>query len=227
MSHFIDLTGQRYDMLLVEYRVQNDSHGNAQYQCRCDCGNSVVVGANNLRNGNTHSCGCLKKQIMHDKQLKHGDAGGRHKSTERLYRIWRSMISRCYISSSTEYEIYGGRGIIVCDEWRNDYLCFKSWAIQNGYSDTLTLDRINNDGNYESSNCRWVTMKSQMNNKRNNHVITFNGKSQSLTEWANELGIDRSVLSTRLKNNWSIELALSTPPSIHNRLKTLLKEKSV
>lgn len=210
MEKYNDLSGNRYDMLLVEKRYGKDSHGNITYQCLCDCGNEVIVSASNLRNGNTHSCGCLKKKMMANKQYKHGGTGGRHNKQERLYVIWRSMISRCYIPSATEYQNYGGRGISVCDEWKDDYACFRDWALSNGYLDNLTLDRIDNNGNYSTDNCRWVTMKAQMNNKSNNHLITFNGKTQTLTQWAEEYGISRSVLSTRINRyKWPIEQALT------------------
>ena len=212
MAPFVDLTGMRFDMLLVEHRVANDNHGNVCYQCLCDCGNRVVVGANNLRNGNTHSCGCLKKKMMAAKQFKHGDAGGRKKSSTRLYRIWRGMNSRCYIPSATEYEYYGGRGIVVCDDWKCNYQAFKKWALLSGYTDELTIDRIDNDGNYTPDNCRWVPMNEQLLNKSNNRLLTYKNKTMTITEWSKITGIDRRLIGIRIdRYRWTVERALTTP----------------
>ena len=207
-----DLSGDRYDMLFVIRRIDNSKDGHIQYLCQCDCGNYKIVKANNLRNGKTHSCGCLKKKIMADKQYKHGDTGGHSGKSSRLYCIWSSMKDRCFRSNFRQWKDYGGRGIKVCDEWRNNYSVFKTWALSNGYHEGLTIDRINNDGNYEPCNCRWVTMKEQMNNKNNNHNISYNGKCQSLTKWAEELGIRRKTLDCRINRyHWPIEKALTTP----------------
>lgn len=130
----------------------------------------------------------------------------------RIYAIWASMKSRCYCKSQTDYPYYGARGIKVCDEWKNDFLSFYNWAMSNGYHDDLTLDRINNDGNYESSNCRWVTMKTQANNRRNGRYLTAFGKTQHISDWAKEIGIDRRTLKKRIDClGWPIEKALSTP----------------
>jgi len=212
LTRFNDLSGNRYDMLSVIRRVENSRDGYVQYLCVCDCGNYKIIKADNLRNGHTHSCGCLKKKMMADKQFKHGGTGGRHNKQDRLYSIWRSMISRCYFPSATEYEYYGGRGITVCNEWHNDYSVFRNWAINNGYSDKLTIDRIDNNGNYDPINCRWVTMKTQMNNKNNNHLIEYNGQVRTLTEWAELIGISRNILSQRINRyHWPIERALTQP----------------
>lgn len=208
MAHFNDLSGNRYDMLLVLHRVENSLDGYVQYLCLCDCGNTKVIKGHNLSNGKTHSCGCMKKKMMAEKQFKHGDAGTHHSASSRLYRIWQGMINRCTRQKFRQWKDYGGRGITVCDEWINDYSVFKEWAIQNGYSDDLTIDRINNDGNYEPTNCRWVSMKHQMNNKSNNHLINYNGCTKTLTEWAEELGIPRHTLSERInKRHLPIEKA--------------------
>ena len=212
MNKIEDLTGKRFNKLLVIERVENDKSGKSRWRCLCDCGNRVVVGANNLRNGNTHSCGCLKKKMMSAKQFKHGDAGGRKSESTRLYRIWRGMISRCYTPSATEYEYYGGRGISVCDAWRNNYSEFRCWALSNGYNDDLTIDRINNNSDYSPNNCRWISKQDQMLNKSNNRLITFNNVTKTITEWAYGFGIDRRTLSGRIdRYHWPVEKALTTP----------------
>ena len=145
----------------------------------------------------------------------------------RLQRILHNMKNRCYNPNFKEYKNYGGRGITVCKEWLNSekikidgthisnttkgLIAFKEWALANGYTDELTLDRIDNNGNYEPSNCRWVTRKAQNNNRANNHYVTYKGKTQSISQWAEELGIKRQKLVDRFwKLNWSIERAFTT-----------------
>ena len=129
---------------------------------------------------------------------------------KRLWKIWASMHERCELESHVHYRNYGGRGICVCEEW-SDYLPFAKWARANGYAENLSIDRINIDGNYEPSNCRWVTMKEQQNNKRNNHIIEYNGKRYTLTQLAEMVGIGKTTLRERLKMGWSVEDAVEKP----------------
>jgi hypothetical protein len=125
----------------------------------------------------------------------------------RIYNIWRSMRQRCSNSNCIRYSRYGGRGITVCDEW-NDFNCFYKWAIATGYKDDLTIDRINTDGNYEPSNCRWATYKEQANNIKTNRLITYDGETKTMTQWAEAIGIKPATLWARLNRGWSIEQAL-------------------
>lgn len=135
---------------------------------------------------------------------------GMYKS--RIYKIWESMKLRCYSVHQTAYKDYGGRGITVCTEWLNDFMMFYNWAISNGYNDRLTLDRIDVNGNYEPLNCRWLTMKEQTRNKRNNRFLTYNGLTKCIVDWANETGIDRRTLTKRIDVlGWTVEKALNTP----------------
>ena len=140
--------------------------------------------------------------------LKHG------LSHTRIDNIYKSMISRCYCKRNNRYARYGKRGVRVCDEWLNDKNAFFEWAFSNGYAEDLTIDRIDVNGNYEPSNCRWVTQKEQQNNRSNNRVIEFNGECHTLGEWSEITGIKLATIWARLKCGWTIERALTTIPII-------------
>ena len=142
-------------------------------------------------------------------------------SKTRLYKIWVDMKRRCDNPNRKHYERYGGRGIAYCQEWK-DFSSFYKWAMENGYSEELTLDRINNDGNYEPNNCRWTNHKEQMNNTSRNHVISFNGKTQNLTQWAEEYGLSYNLLRDRLMLGWTFDDALNVQPSTKNKQEKLL-----
>ena len=135
--------------------------------------------------------------------IRHGKKG------TKIYNIWRGMRDRTMHSSHRQYKDYGGRGIKVCDEWQ-DFKTFYNWAINNGYKDGLTIDRINNNGNYCPNNCKFSTREEQANNKRNNHILTFKGESHNVTEWANKFGVSHCAILMRLKRGWSIEKTLGT-----------------
>lgn len=168
MGSVIDLIGNRFGRLLVVSKSgKRNPTGSIYWECRCDCGTRLLVDGRGLRAGKQRSCGCLQREYAHNQHnnLTHG---GRN---ERLYRVWRGMLDRCYYPSHNRYDIYGGRGITVCDEWRTNYAAFRDWAMATGYDPEAprgkcTIDRINVDGNYEPANCRWVDMKVQGKNKR-------------------------------------------------------------
>lgn len=133
-------------------------------------------------------------------------------SNTRLFHIWQNMKKRCHCETYRDYHRYGGRGIKVCDEWRNDFLIFYNWAINNGYKEKLQIDRIDVNGNYSPNNCRWVTFVQQQNNRRNNRWITYNNETHTLAEWAKKVGINRHALGERLNRyGWSFEKAITTP----------------
>lgn len=201
----IDLTGKKFGKLTVLKRVGTDGHRNPTWLCECECGNKKVIRGNSLKSGNTTSCGCVAKERIRNLNL----ITGQYKS--RLHRIWSSMKTRCYNIHHNSFNLYGGRGITVCDEWKNDFKEFYNWAMSNGYQENLTIDRINNDGNYEPSNCRWVDVKTQSNNRRTNVNITFEGKTQNITRWAIEKNIPQKTLISRLWRGMSIEKALTKP----------------
>lgn len=172
--------GERFGRLVV----LETWRGKSGYRCRCkcDCGNVVDVSVSNIVMGITRSCGCLRREIVSATKSTHGE------SQSRLYRIWKSMRRRCYNPSDRHYAIYGGLGITVCNEWEN-YQNFANWAKYNGYTDVLTIDRINPYGNYEPSNCRWATQKEQGRNKRDTIFITIGSETKSLAEWCEEKGV--------------------------------------
>lgn len=137
----------------------------------------------------------------------------------RLYTIWNSIKQRCYTKSCTSYKRYGARGISMCDEWKNNYMEFYNWAIQNGYSDNLTIDRIDTNGNYEPSNCRWATYKEQANNTRKIKRYTFNGETHTPREWEEIVGIRWQTIRYRIKIlGWSVEKALTTETQKRTKL---------
>lgn len=159
MPHLIDLHGKRFGRLMVE-KISGKQGCETTWECLCDCGNRTIVTGGNLRSGRTKSCGCILKETSRNRMLRHGHSG------ERLYRIWKDMKTRCGNPRSTGYQYWGGKGIKVCDDWESSYENFRRWAMQNGYENTLSIDRIDGNGNYEPSNCRWVDSFTQNANRK-------------------------------------------------------------
>lgn len=222
-----DITGKRFGRLTaIEFTGKRTKpSGNAIWLFQCDCGNLTErpIPPSKIKNP---SCGCYVRDRASTLNKTHG---GRH---DRLYLVWMDMRRRCFDKKDKGYKHYGGRGITVCNEWK-DYEVFRKWAYSNGYDETAqshkcTIDRIDVNGNYEPQNCRWVDNKAQCNNRRNNRMIEYRGRVQTLRQWSDELGFSYSLVSKRLYAGWNVEKAFTQPSealqwrSIHGKPNFLL-----
>ena len=206
MSTLKDLTGMKFGRLTVIGRVANNAEGRAMWECQCECGLKKIVKGKNLINGATKSCGCMLKEHVGNLNHSHG------MSNTKLYKKWQVMNTRCNNKNRDHAQWYMEKGIEVCEEWR-DFLNFYDWAMTNGYEDGLSIERIDINKGYEPKNCKWIQLKEQAFNKSNTHWITFQGKTQSLTKWAEEIGISVTILKDRINRyKWDVERALTTPP---------------
>lgn len=210
----INLEGRIFGRLLV-LNLKKEIKGFICWECKCDCGKKIFVRNYSLLNGNTKSCNCLQKDITiknNSKKVTHGI------SNTKFYYAYFDLLRRCYNIKHKSYKDYGGRGINVCEQWKNSFENFKNDMYESylkhvkefGKKQT-TIDRINTNGNYCKENCRWTTYKEQGRNKRNNHLISYKNKTKSMTEWAEQYNLSVYSLYQRLKANWSLEKALTTP----------------
>lgn len=199
MGKFKDLTGMKFGKLTVlgiAFKKPRKPHGYRIYwKCRCECGNCCDVLSDNLTRDHTLSCGCLLKEISHKINYKHG------LTHTQIYNVWASIKQRCFYSKSISFQNYGGRGITMFEDWINDFQAFYNYVSKLPHfgEEGYTLDRIDNNGNYEPNNIRWVTKKEQANNTRRNIIIEYQGKKMSLKEAANLSGIDYTALFERYK----------------------------
>ena len=211
MPSFNDLTNKKFNRWTVLYQSKKNNHNQITWYCRCECGIEREVKGGHLVNGTSKSCGCynrdLHRQICIERNTTHG------MTRTRLYKIWDGMKNRCLTKTSNTYKKYGAKGITICDRWRD----FKNFYDDMGHppTDKHTIDRIDPYGNYEPSNCRWALMKAQQNNRTNNHLLTCNGVTKTLQQWADETGIHyKTILSRINRSGWSIERTLSEKPII-------------
>lgn len=210
MGRFKDLTGQKFGRLTVLRKATDEEIGDRDRKrgvfwcCQCDCGNAelAIVPSGALKSGHTQSCGCIQKEKTSKHKL----------SNSKIYSIWSHMKDRCFNPNHYAFSSYGGRGIKICKEWTESFESFYNWALENGYEEGLSIDRINVNGNYEPNNCKWSTMKEQGNNRRTNRLITFNGKTLTMSQWCEELNVPSYIIKSRInQHKWSIEQALTTP----------------
>lgn len=201
MSAFIDLTGQKFNMLMVIKRVENKGKLTA-WLCKCDCGNETIVVGTHLKNGHTKSCGCIRKH-NYENGICHRTHGLSKADT---YSHWHNIKTRCYNKNNSKYKNYGARGITMFSEWTNNFEQFHEYVInlpnykKEGYT---SLDRIDNNGNYEPGNVRWATHLMQANNKQKTRVITHKGKTLNLAQWCKLLGLSKNTIYERLNRGWS------------------------
>ena len=198
----------RWTVLGVEFMPRsNNGNRNRLVVAQCKCGEVRCVGSRDLLDGSTNSCGCFSRERTSGIRRTHGQ------STNRLYRIFAGMKRRCYNTTYPKFDDYGGRGIAICVEWLGNFQAFFDWAMANGYSSGLSIDRIDNSGNYEPSNCRWVASTTQANNTRRNRYITHNNQTLTLADWCRtpECKVSPNVVWKRLDKGWPFWTALTTP----------------
>lgn len=199
-----DLVGQTFNYLTVVEFSHTTNNGKSRYtfwKCICSCGNEKVVRGDHLKSGNTKSCGCHKKKVDSEKALKLKEVNRKHgKANTSLYNKWRAMVDRCYNIENKRFHDYGEIGIKVCKEWL-EFETFEKWALSNGYKENLEIDRINNNDNYEPSNCRYITRKENCNNRRSCIYIEFNGVTKTLMQWSEFLNVNYKMLYERVKKS--------------------------
>ena len=202
-----NLIGERFGRLIVIKEKGRNKRRQKVWLCKCDCGEIKEVPTSYLTSGDTTSCGCYRKECEITNLSKTwGETRKTHGlSKTRIYQIWADMKDRCYNLKSASYKDYGGRGIKVCEVWIKDFVCFYNWAIENGYNDTLSIDRVNVNGNYEPDNCRWATYKEQANNKRNTRMITIYGETKTAYEFEKQYGIKAHLLVDRYDKGYRNE----------------------
>lgn len=189
-----NLVGKEFGKLTVIEFAGVNNHNKSLWKCSCECGGETIATTGNLNSGNSKSCGCEKHR---GNRRTHGMADSR------IYNIWSRMKARCLNENDAHYSDYGGRGISVNKEWINSFTKFYEWSIDNGYTDELTIDRIDVNGNYEPSNCRWITIGEQQKNKRNNIHIDINGIEMIASEWASISEAKSQTILSRVRKGWS------------------------
>ena len=181
--------GEKYNRLTIIELLPG-----AKVRCRCDCGNEIITRRDQVKEGISRSCGCYHKEVTGAIHRTHG------LTHHKLYKPWPNMRSRCKNPNAAKYELYGGRGIMVCGEWDNDFMAFYNWAIASGWKEGLSIDRIDPNGNYCPENCRWVDMETQANNRSNNIYVEYNGERMTISQLEKKTGLKRNEIQKRLNN---------------------------
>lgn len=197
MANFINLTGMKYGRLSVK-EIDYRENYRTYWKCLCECGKTCIVEGGNLRSGRQKSCGCIVSERGREMLIQMNTKHGLYDT--RIYGIRRNMLQRCYNPKAKRYEFYGGKGVTVCEEWKRDFMSFYRWALENGYQEDLTLDRIDVNGNYEPSNCRWVTLKEQNQNTSRSMKVDYFGSQMCLKEASRLCGMSYETLRYRYKN---------------------------
>ena len=206
------LQGEKFGRLTLVRIATESTNKHKTWECLCECGNTTFVQQYNLWNGHTQSCGCLQREILIERnQQGKWNSETLIKNHRNIYVSWNGMLSRCYHNHRTDYKLYGARGIVVCAEWKNNFLTFLDWSIKNGWQPRLSIDRIDNNGNYNPENCRWTDRKTQSNNRRSNRLININGQTNTLTQWSEISGITTRTISRRINAGWDISKWLIHP----------------
>ncbi|KJW12855.1 hypothetical protein [Levilactobacillus spicheri] len=209
-----DIVGQKFGLLTVIAFDHREIHvrpnGKKTYRiywkCRCECGSVVVRRRDALNNpGHVVSCGCYRTQVNKTFMEQHNPKASHGLSQTRIYKIYYKMRERCYDKNYPQFDLYGGRGIRICSEWLDDFRNFYDWSISHGYSEDKSIDRIDFNGNYEPKNCRWADVYQQADNKRNNIVLTHDGITMTMPEWARKIGLPYSTLADRRRKGKTVE----------------------
>ena len=206
-----NLVGQRFGRLVVIEDSGEKRRREILWLCQCDCGKLHLTTSYRLKKNLCRSCGCLSKEATTERNYKHG------MTNTRLFSVWMNIKDRCYCKTNKAYKYYGARGIKMCPEWKDNFMAFYEWSMANGYNPNAergkcTIDRINVNGDYEPSNCRWISIKEQERNRRDTHYISYNGTAKSIAEWSEITGINYGTLYSRINDShWSVEKALETP----------------
>ena len=200
------MIGTSFGRLTVISIAGRSSNNQLKYKCQCLCGQTTIVRKSNLTDGHTKSCGCYRRELGHIKNLSHGGVGSD------AYGIWESIKKRCCNPKSKNWENYGGRGITICDRWKDDYGLFLKDMGERPFKGAQ-IDRIDNNKGYEPENCRWTTSKNNNRNRRNNTMIEFKGQSRCLAEWAEIMGLKQGTLLNRIRKGWAMEDAMMPIPN--------------
>lgn len=202
-KYFIDddeIIGKRFGKLVAKERNGNDKWGFRAWLCSCDCGGEITVSGSTLLQHKTFSCGCIIRGFKHGL------------SRHPIYSVYNDMLERCYNKKCANYKYYGARGIMVCNEWKNDFMSFYNWSISNGWIKGLSIDRFpNKNGAYEPQNCRWATRELQNNNRTDNRILECRGITATLSQFSRMSGIAYKTISCRIDRGWEIERAIFEP----------------
>lgn len=196
-----NLIGKKFGRLTVVKHIgfSYTAHS-SMWECVCDCGNKIKASSSDLKRRHISSCGCYRKDKTKERSYIHGIG-----NENRIFRIWNGIKNRCYNPNNANYKRYGGRGITMCDEWLNSFINFKEWAVNNGYSENLSIDRIDVNKGYSPTNCRWANSITQNNNRRSNTYFTNNGTTHTAAEWSRIVGIKAATIIARRERGWTDE----------------------